>query len=330
MQQHSVPQNVTQYQFRLVGDMTLKQFLELAGGLVLAYLFYASNLIVVIKWPFALLSIFFGIALAFFPIEERPLDVWIINFLKSIYAPTRYIWKKTNKVPQIFLFQAHQDLSIPTVTKTVKAPSHIFEKPTPKSDLGEDELKRIMDLDLILKEVAVVDTAKTAPVIERPSITVRKLTPLDVSLKGISAPPLVSVPAIKPIRVETPASPTQTQDSTSTVIFEKPTVKNEKVDPTGSVGNIKLPASPKLPNLVSGMVVNKEGKIIDNAIVQILSSAGAVERAIKTNSLGQFYTSTPLRDGEYVVEVEASGHTFVSKKLEVKSAIIPPLLLTAS
>ena len=41
MQQHPVPQNVTQYQFRLVGDMTLKQFLELAGGMLLAYLIYA-------------------------------------------------------------------------------------------------------------------------------------------------------------------------------------------------------------------------------------------------------------------------------------------------
>ena len=75
MQQHPVPQNVTQYQFRLVGDMTLKQFLELAGGMLLAYLIYASNLFIVFKLPLALLGLFLGIALAFFPIEDRPLDV---------------------------------------------------------------------------------------------------------------------------------------------------------------------------------------------------------------------------------------------------------------
>src|SRR5689334_279488 len=107
MQQHPVPQNVTQYQFRLVGDMTLKQFLELAGGLVVGYLFFASNLIFIIKWPLALLSVVAGFGLAFFPIEDRPLDQWVINFIKSIYAPTRYIWKKSNKIPNVFTFEPH-------------------------------------------------------------------------------------------------------------------------------------------------------------------------------------------------------------------------------
>ena len=106
MQQHPVPQNVTQYQFRLVGDMTLKQFLELAGCLLLAYLFYASNLIFIFKWPLVLLSIFFGIALAFFPLEDRPLDTWIINFVKAIYGPTRFNWKKSDKIPPMFIFEA--------------------------------------------------------------------------------------------------------------------------------------------------------------------------------------------------------------------------------
>ena len=96
MQQHPIPQNVTQYQFRLVGDMTLKQFLELAGGMVLAYLFFASNLIFIVKWPLVILSLLFGAGLAFFPIEDRPLDQWITNFIKAIYQPTRFTWQKTN------------------------------------------------------------------------------------------------------------------------------------------------------------------------------------------------------------------------------------------
>ncbi|KKR52786.1 MAG: hypothetical protein UT88_C0021G0001, partial [Candidatus Woesebacteria bacterium GW2011_GWD2_40_19] len=32
MEQHPIPQNISSYQFRLVGDMTLKQFFQLAGG----------------------------------------------------------------------------------------------------------------------------------------------------------------------------------------------------------------------------------------------------------------------------------------------------------
>jgi len=71
MQQHPIPQNVTQYQFRLVGDMTLKQFLELAFGLVLAYLFFASNLVFIFKWPLVILSILLGAGLALVAYKDR-------------------------------------------------------------------------------------------------------------------------------------------------------------------------------------------------------------------------------------------------------------------
>src|SRR3989339_2182515 len=142
MQQHPVPQNVTQYQFRLVGDMTLKQFLELLGGILLAYLFYASNLVFIFKWPLALLSVFVGIALAFFPIEDRPLDQWVTNFLKSIYNPTRFIWKKTNKIPSFFSFTPAPTITTDTVTKTIKAPT-LAPTTTPISDLSPNESARL-------------------------------------------------------------------------------------------------------------------------------------------------------------------------------------------
>lgn len=94
MEQHAVPQDITGFKFKLVGDMTLKQFGELAGGAILAYIFYTSTLPAFFKWPLVTLFGLFGFALAFLPIEERPLDVWIINFIKAVYQPTLYLWKK--------------------------------------------------------------------------------------------------------------------------------------------------------------------------------------------------------------------------------------------
>lgn len=98
MEQHAVPQDITGFKFKLVGDMTLKQFAELAAGAVLAYLFYASSLPSFFKLPLTIIFALFGIALAFFPVEERPLDTWIINFLRAIYRPTLYVWKKDSFV----------------------------------------------------------------------------------------------------------------------------------------------------------------------------------------------------------------------------------------
>jgi len=95
MEQHAVPQDITGFKFKLVGDMTLKQFGELAGGAIVAYLFYATAWPAFVKWPFVFLFGFLGFALAFLPIEERPLDVWLANFIKAIYKPTLFAWKKS-------------------------------------------------------------------------------------------------------------------------------------------------------------------------------------------------------------------------------------------
>jgi hypothetical protein len=94
MEQHAIPQNITSYQFRLIGDMTVKQFVELAAGILLAWAIGSGKMYPVIRLPLALGSGLFGAALAFLPFEERPLDVWIKNFFASIFKPTMFGWKK--------------------------------------------------------------------------------------------------------------------------------------------------------------------------------------------------------------------------------------------
>ena len=99
---HQIPQQISSYQFRLVGDMTLKQFFQLAGGLLVSLLFYASPLPPLIKWPLIIFFAILGAALAFLPFEERPLEQWVFAFFRSIYSPTLYYWKKQDKPPIYF------------------------------------------------------------------------------------------------------------------------------------------------------------------------------------------------------------------------------------
>ncbi len=94
MEQHPVPQNVTTFQFRLIGDMTIKQFGFLAAGAIGGYIFYKLPLPFFFDWPLAVSSVLLGIGLAFVPIEERPMDVWLLSFIKSIYSPTQYVWSR--------------------------------------------------------------------------------------------------------------------------------------------------------------------------------------------------------------------------------------------
>lgn len=99
MEQHPVPQNVTTFQFRLIGDMTIKQFGYLAGGIILGYVFYKLPLPFFFTWPLAIGSAVLGFGLAFVPVEERPMDIWIASFFKNVYSPTQYVWQKKSSGP---------------------------------------------------------------------------------------------------------------------------------------------------------------------------------------------------------------------------------------
>lgn len=94
MEQHPIPQHISSYEFRLVGDMTLKQFFQLAGGAVISLIIYSLPVHPIIKWPFIIFFSLLGAALAFLPFEERPLERWIIAFFRSVYSPTSFSWKK--------------------------------------------------------------------------------------------------------------------------------------------------------------------------------------------------------------------------------------------
>ncbi|MFZ5534650.1 MAG: hypothetical protein ACOY3M_00670 [Patescibacteria group bacterium] len=97
MEQHPVPQNVTTFQFRLIGDMTLKQFGYLIAGGILAVIAYKLPLPFIVTWPLAGAFAFLGVGFAFIPVEERPMDVWVFSFFKSVYSPTQYIWSHTQE-----------------------------------------------------------------------------------------------------------------------------------------------------------------------------------------------------------------------------------------
>lgn len=337
MQQHPVPQNVTQYQFRLVGDMTLKQFLELAGGLLLAYLFFASNLIFIFKWPLIILSILFGVGLAFFPIEDRPLDQWIVNFIKAIYSPTRFIWKKSDKVPRMFTFTPHAVAPTTTITKTIKAPTRMTTN-SKVSDLSDLEAQKIASLSSLFATTPApplesgITGKRESEIAIKPTVTVRKLKPQTTNSAALPRREIKIEPAI-PIKVDKQANaPAQAQIKENVVFTSKPSVATTQTTQTQTapLKTINLPSSPKIPGIVVGVVVDKDGKLLEGSIVELVSADGIPQRAMKTNALGQFYTATPLSQGSYTIHIEKDGHTFAPQNLNIGGSIIAPFELRAT
>ncbi len=102
MEQHPVPRNISGFQFHLIGDMTLRQFGYLAVGIGGAYfIFKFAPFPSIISFPFAGIVGLVGFAFAFLPIQERPLDKWLVAFIKSITSPTQYLWIKNNPPPDV-------------------------------------------------------------------------------------------------------------------------------------------------------------------------------------------------------------------------------------
>ena len=94
MENHPIPQDITGFQFKLIGDMTVKQFAYVAVGVLIGWFFYITPLNDLIKIPLAIAFIAFGVALAFVPVQGRPLDTMIANFFKAVFSPTQYIYQK--------------------------------------------------------------------------------------------------------------------------------------------------------------------------------------------------------------------------------------------
>jgi hypothetical protein len=126
MEQHPVPQNITSFQFRLIGDMTIKQFGYLAGGIILAFISYKLPLPFFFTWPMAAVFALLGFGFAFVPVEERPMDIWFFSFLKNVYNPTVFHWEHTELSPEPSKALVPPPAKIPTF-KTPLVPSpHSF------------------------------------------------------------------------------------------------------------------------------------------------------------------------------------------------------------
>ena len=96
MEQHEIPRQITTFEFKLIGFMTLKQFIYLLVFFPIAYLVLSVFPIPYLNILLAAIIAFFGIALAFIPINDRPLDVFIKNFIKRVMLPTQFYYKKTD------------------------------------------------------------------------------------------------------------------------------------------------------------------------------------------------------------------------------------------
>lgn len=355
MREHPIPQDLTGYRFHIIGNMTLKQFTEVAVGVVIGVILYNTNLVAVVKWPLILISAGMGAMLAWVPFEERPLDHWFTTFFTVLYRPTKFFWRKKITIPAPFLFKPRPDQVnvadevdlMPARQARTKEYITTVELTQPKDAWELEEEQRVAALlnhfDTV--EVSSVSVTKTA---HKPDLGVRVRELQDIShpqsdsgtadsvstnlsaasqLTSINQPPQTTAAPItteQPVTSEVIAA--QQTQSLQPIVQTPPALPAEKITTNAS---LPFPTAPTQPNKLVGMVLTEDQKILTNTIVEIKNLQGMVARAVKTNALGQFFITTPLENGSYIVSADKPGYQFTNQQLVLTGQIVPPLQITA-
>jgi len=368
MIEHPIPQNVTSYQFHLIGDMTLKQFLELVAGVAAGWLIWSLDLPAILRWPMVIMAVILGFGLAFLPLEDRPLDQWLIAFFRAIYRPTIFVWKKAVR-DDILSFQASPAETKSVLESAVKMPTAKLEslltaykinesvEPDPLLETWEKHLASIPQLfsevsvPKKLTDTTVFPQIKAIDLGYHVSDLIPVLHPLDppkdpaAILRGEITLPVyhVQIPRNLPVAIgDTPISPLPLIKNENfprkieTSEIKLPSFNIVRTKPgSGAISatvaqSLTLPSNPSIPNVLAGIVVTPDGQIADNAIVEIRRLSDHLPvRAVKSNQLGHFSIATPLENGSYEILTDKDGLTFDILKIDVGGSIIPPIEIRA-
>lgn len=311
MEQHAIPQQISSYEFKLVGEMTLKQFFKAAIGLIIAGLIYSTKLIFIIKWPLMIFSAGLGLSLAFVPFQDRPLEVWLIAFIKSIYSPTIFLYRR-GKVENWLDLDLNQPIEIETQAEEPDTAVPIYQKDTRQI---KDLLKKLPSIHQggVLGGNVIKDEKQK----KEEEITFElPAEPGEVKAEVLTPPVQIN----KAAETGTPTEDWRNKKS-------ELDLKTEKLEATGEAvfGSIPMPSIPDTPNVIVGMVTSREGKLTEGAIVEIQDELGNPNRVLKTNPLGQFKTSTPLPNGKYLIIVEKEGMVFDRINVTLEGKVLQPL-----
>ncbi len=303
MDQHPVPQHIASYEFRLIGDMTLKQFAQLAAGTILGLIVYALPIPGLFKWPLIVVFGFLGFAFAFLPVNERPLSDWLIAFFKAIFLPTEFVWQKKLRKPEIFEPLAYK--ALPATQAKFAADKSALNQYLATLPFAEAKNPLDQQEESFLKEITNLFQL-AHPVVFRP-VTLPPLRPTSPIFRP-SPEPIRPTPSYRPVILpQKPGRP-------------RKTAVEAKINP-----ELLIPTPPTRPNLIVGMVLDQEGKIMEGAILEIRNTQGTPVRALRTSRLGQFMIATPLTNGLYEIETEKEGYQFDIIKIEAKGDIIQPI-----
>lgn len=186
-----MPRQITTFEFKLIGFLTLKQFIYLVVSLPLGFVVFKLIPIPLLNIIFAAVVGGAGVAFAFVPVNDRPLDVWIKNLVRRLNSATQYVYIKKN--PPIYFLKDLFFISDPHRVMTHiesqnKLSAYLAKtKPTP----ANQSVKKKAVAELLLKPNEALVNKKTITAVKPISATPQTVEKKEVL--GIKKPFLSGV-----------------------------------------------------------------------------------------------------------------------------------------
>jgi len=329
MENHPIPQDVTGFKFRLIGSITVKQFLYLLGAGVVALILYFLPIPIVIKIPCMFLPAVVGLALAFIPIDGRPMDKMIANFIRTIPSENQYIYHKKGVDMPYFYFNPKPQHIKPAAAQQQQVSSAASDKALLFSKLSrtyfkpdDDEQKGIASLSDLFKNP------------DSPIPTQTKVVNAD-AIPPEENPLTAPAPVIQPPHVDIDAKPhipdvpSPIQQPAQQAPAEQ-TASSQPL-PQSIQAPAQAPSQFDAPNVIKGVVKDPRGKLLPHIIVEFLDENKIPQRTFRTNQNGAFAAATPMPNGTYTIHLEDTlkKQEFSDVTIQLSGSILPPLEITS-
>lgn len=326
MENHPIPQDITGFQFKLIGAMTIRQFIYLAIGAIISFVFFfLLPISIFIKLPVSIISLSIGASFAFVSVSGRPMDTMVSNFFKALFAPTQYIYTKTGGD----LSASTSNVAASNGASATNETKNQNLTPAPILTLDDEELEQTKTPETNL-QVLLAETQLEKEALEK------ELETLRASMNQTQTPPPpVPAPLPQGLPIQTPSPvqtqpPAQTQPQTQTEVQTPPPPPIPTQPPKQAVKSNDIPM-PEAPNLITGILKDPRGNPLQNILVEVKDENQNPVRAFKTNGLGQFASATSLSNGKYIISFEdpKEEQRFDPVQIEAVGAPIVPLGITS-
>ena len=351
MEEHPIPQDVTGFKFRIIGSVTVKQFMYLLfSGVAVALLIFFVPMSLLGKIPLIVIFGAVGPFFAFVPIEGRPADMMIANFFRAVFSNSIYMYQKQGANLALYPALAPQPTHAPAPQKTTET----------KADIKRAQLARALRSSAYAPDAEEAgqihrindffgDSPPSGNILNSPSIVrppkesagesvVSATVPVQKAVDSVPVAPQVKVEvAQKEAAVVTsPPAPETSGSTTSAQLVVEPVLPpaSEIVSPTNTPAvspSSDFPVMPDRGNVILGIVRDPRGKVLPNIIVEVQDAQKTPVRTFKTDAQGKFVAATPLADGPYAVVFEdpRGQHTFTPVTLELKGDILQPIVVSS-